>query len=131
MNSPVSTTRLHQIATDACEAALRTAESYNHANVSEWNDTIINTILKSLISETSTGPNSQPGFKYCVNSTIIQHLAPSTAAIEGGSPVGRRGMHSAVGAYWNNEKDGLWSFKYEGGEKKGMDIVISIMWVAI
>lgn len=22
-------------------------------------------------------------------------------------------MHSACGAYWNNERDGMWSFKYE------------------
>ena len=45
--------------------------------------------------------------------------------------VGRRGMHSASGAYWNNEKDGMWSHKYEGGEGKGMDIVISVMWIAV
>lgn len=89
-----------------------------------------NTILKSLISETSSGPTSQPSFKYAVNSTIIQHLSPVPGSSEPG-PVGRRGMHSAVGAYWNNEKDGMWSFKYEGGDKKGMDIVISVMWVAI
>jgi len=40
-------------------------------------------------------------------------------------------MHSATGAYWNNEKDGMWSYKYEYAEKKGLDIVISIMWIAI
>ena len=45
--------------------------------------------------------------------------------------VGRRGMHSASGAYWNNERDGMWSHKYENGEGKGMDIVISIMWIAV
>ena len=45
--------------------------------------------------------------------------------------VGRRGMHSASGAYWNNERDGMWSHKYEGGEGKGMDIVISVMWIAV
>lgn len=45
--------------------------------------------------------------------------------------VGRRGMHSASGAYWNNERDGMWSFKYEGGESKGMDIVVSIMWIGV
>ena len=89
-----------------------------------------NTILKSLISETSSGPTSQPSFKYAVNSTIIQHLSPVPGSSEP-VPVGRRGMHSAVGAYWNNEKDGMWSFKYEGGDQKGMDIVISVMWVAI
>lgn len=45
--------------------------------------------------------------------------------------VGRRGMHSASGAYWNNERDGMWSYKYEGGEGKGMDIVISLMWIGV
>jgi len=40
-------------------------------------------------------------------------------------------MHSATGAYWNNETDGMWSFKYEGGDKRGMDVVVSIIWVAV
>jgi hypothetical protein len=47
------------------------------------------------------------------------------------SKVGRRGMHSASGAYWNNERDGMWSYKYEGGEGKGMDIVVSVMWIGV
>jgi dynein light chain Tctex-type 1 len=51
--------------------------------------------------------------------------------VEEGGKVGRRGMHSASGAYWNNERDGLWSFKYEGGESKGMDIVVSVMWIGV
>jgi len=44
---------------------------------------------------------------------------------------GRRGMHSATGAYWNNATDGMWSWKYEGGEAKGMDVVVSVIWIAI
>jgi hypothetical protein len=40
-------------------------------------------------------------------------------------------MHCAVGAYWNNEKDGTYSYKWAGAEKKGMDTVITITWVAI
>lgn len=40
-------------------------------------------------------------------------------------------MHSAAGAYWNSEKDGMWSFKYDGGEKKGLDVVINVMWIAL
>lgn len=44
---------------------------------------------------------------------------------------GRRGMHSATGAYWNNETDGMWSFKYEGGEARGMDVVVCVIWVAV
>jgi hypothetical protein len=88
-------------------------------------------------------------YKFAVNSTIIQHLSePSevrATEVEGeagetaeggegtGEPrkVGRRGMHSASGAYWNNERDGMWSFKYEGGESKGMDIVVSVMWIGV
>lgn len=37
-------------------------------------------------------------------------------------------MHSAQGAYWNNENDGMWSFKFDS---KGMDVVISVIWIAV
>ena len=40
-------------------------------------------------------------------------------------------MHSATGAYWNNETDGMWSWKYEGGERKGMDVVINVLWISM
>ncbi|KAI6871091.1 hypothetical protein KC338_g2070 [Hortaea werneckii] len=177
-NCPISQTRLRQISNDACDSALATATAYNHAQTAAWNDTIINSVLKALVSESQTAAGSaDTRYKFCVNSTIIQHLSdprPSgttstgtdtektagDAAVEGeaeeelmkevggggesedaaaaasnkaasntGGP-GRRGMHSASGAYWNNAKDGMWSHKYEGGEAKGMDIVIAIMWIA-
>ncbi|KAI7283244.1 hypothetical protein KC345_g3086 [Hortaea werneckii] len=182
-NSPISQTRLRQISNDACDSALATATAYNHAQTAAWNDSIINAVLKALVSESQTAA-AETRYKFCVNSTIIQHLSdprPSgttstasvgtstetdtektagDAAVEGeaeeelkkevggdgeseevaaassnkaasitGGP-GRRGMHSASGAYWNNAKDGMWSHKYEGGEAKGMDIVIAIMWIA-
>jgi hypothetical protein len=87
-----------------------------------------------------------------VNSTIIQHLSDPHSStpeadnstqgekvkeegadgeVKATSKVGRRGMHSASGAYWNNERDGMWSYKYEGGEGKGMDIVVSVMWIGV
>ncbi|KAI9688540.1 MAG: hypothetical protein M1822_001489 [Bathelium mastoideum] len=120
---------------------------------------MVNKILQSLISETSFHGNP-PAYKYAVNSTIIQHLSDprlqpsstsnaSTQGTEGstsenkpssepssdltivGQKIGRRGMHSATGAFWNNEKDGMWSFKYDGEEKRGMDVVVSILWVAV
>lgn len=55
--------------------------------------------------------------------------AVSTAPATTGG--GRRGMHSATGAYWNTEKDGMWSFKYEAGEGKGLDVVVGILWIAV
>ncbi|RAL64383.1 hypothetical protein DID88_001859 [Monilinia fructigena] len=50
-------TRLRQIASDACQNALGSAEFYEHTKTESWNTTIINSILKSLISE-STPPTA-------------------------------------------------------------------------
>ena len=117
----------------ACEAALRGVTSYSHPDTESWNTTIINSILGALVEETAnpscTSP-PQPQFKYVVNSTIIQHAAASsTSSEEIKKAGGRRGMHAASGAYWNNEKDGMWSFKYPGADSKGLDVVIGIIWV--
>ncbi|KFX90957.1 hypothetical protein O988_07967, partial [Pseudogymnoascus sp. VKM F-3808] len=38
---PISTTRLKQIATDACTSALEGAEFYEHAKTAQWNSAII------------------------------------------------------------------------------------------
>lgn len=115
-------------------------------------------MLKALISEaTPQGPNGAPLFKFACNSTIVQHLVPTSAlnkarggtdikseephvststeatatATDGKPHVGRRGMHSATGAYWDEKKDGMWTFKFDGGEGKGMDVVIMLIWIAV
>ena len=107
-------------------------------------------MLKALISEATTPSASAPSYKFAVNSTIVQHLIPSSSlnkprggttdsSEEGASssaapatpPTGRRGMHSATAAYWNEKTDGMWSYKFEGGEKKGLDIVIMVIWIAV
>ncbi|KAH7389484.1 Tctex-1 [Phaeosphaeria sp. MPI-PUGE-AT-0046c] len=129
-HSPLPTSELEQIAAHACETIIGTSEAYEHTKSADWNTNIIQTILKSLIEKTSTtanGETTQPAYKYIVNSTVIQHIGTPSEP----EKHGRRGMHSAVGAYWNNEKDGTYSYKWEGAEKKGMDIVIAITWVAI
>ena len=40
-------------------------------------------------------------------------------------------MHSATGAYWNETKDGMWNWKYEGAEAKGLEVVITVIWIAV
>ncbi|KAG9779556.1 hypothetical protein ABEF93_005211 [Exophiala dermatitidis] len=132
---PVPYTRLKEITEDACEAALADVKAYSHPDTESWNTTIINSILGALVEETSqksasgSGP-AQPQFKYIVNSTIIQHAAASsTPGDDGKKTSGRRGMHAASGAYWNNEKDGMWSYKYPGADSKGLDVVIGIIWI--
>jgi len=147
---PITTTRLKQIANDACASALEGSEFYEHAKTEQWNTSIINSILKALISE-SAPAGGQPNYKFAVNSTIIQHLVPSSAlnkarpgaeadkskakseatGTDGKPHVGRRGMHSATGAYWNDKTDGMWSFKFEGGEGRGLDVVISVIWIGL
>lgn len=99
-----------------------------------------NHILRALISESTPAAGATP-WKFAVNSTIIQHLSPKAVAgaaaggeelVDGkgkaAASAGRRGMHSACGAYWNNERDGMWSYKHD---TKGMDVVISIIWIAV
>lgn len=107
-------------------------------------------MLKSIISESSP-PGGTPQYKYAINSTIIQHLVPTSSlnkpkavpsdtesseqteatGTDGKPHVGRRGMHSATGAFWNEKTDGMWSYKYEGGDSKGLDVVISVIWISL
>ena len=55
---------------------------------------------------------------------------PATTSTDGKPHVGRRGMHCATGAFWNDKTDGMWSYKYDG-EGKGLDIVIMIVWIQV
>ncbi|EXJ81663.1 hypothetical protein A1O1_07728 [Capronia coronata CBS 617.96] len=132
---PVPYTRLKEITESACDAALAGVKAYSHPETESWNTTIINSILGALVEETTqksatASTPGQPQFKYVVNSTIIQHAAtPSSPSDETKKTSGRRGMHAASGAYWNNEKDGMWSYKYPGADSKGLDVVIGIIWV--
>ncbi|ATY61036.1 dynein light chain (Tctex1) [Cordyceps militaris] len=155
---PVAFNRLKQIATDVCNNAIGNAEFYDHAKTEQWNSTIISSMLKAVISESTPQGASAPSFKFACNSTIVQHLVPTSSlqksragadskgeqphiststetpaatATDGKPHVGRRGMHSATGAYWDEKKDGMWTFKYDGGEGKGLDVVIMLIWVAI
>jgi len=93
--------------------------TYDHYSTESWNAHIINTILSQLLNETSSD-EQPPQYKFAVNSTIMQHSADDTANGDVSSP-GKRGMHSASGAYWNSDKDGMWNFKYEKSESKGFD----------
>ena len=44
---------------------------------------------------------------------------------------GRRGMHSATAGYWNLDKDGIWNFKYEAADERGLDVIICVLWITI
>ena len=85
-----------------------------------------------MIAESSpTG--QQPHYKFAVNSTIVQHdfqIPAGGEEEEGSAAVVKKGMHSAAGAYWNSEKDGMYNFKYEKAESKGFDVIVSIIWIS-
>ena len=89
------------------------------------------TLLTSL---TSTCP--QNSYKFMVTSTIIQHELKKEA--KEGEPVppipASRGMHTASGAYWNQDKDALWSYKQmgaEGDNKREFDVVLTCAWIKV
>jgi hypothetical protein len=98
-------------------------------------------MLRALISESTPSGASAPSYKFAINSTIVQHVVPNSQLGKSGGTdeksasgekglAGRRGMHSAMRAYWNEKTDGMWSFKYDG-ENKGLDVVIMVIWVGI
>jgi hypothetical protein len=162
---PIPIEKLRNIAKLACDSTFSGVDFYEHSQTAQWNTQIINSVLRSLIQESSPAPNTPPSYKFAVTSTIIQHLLPTAAlrkklpasATEGGANgtattngdgaaeaeeseaaaaakggfSGRRGMHSATGAFWNNDKDGLWNYKYESGEGKGLDVVVTIIWISM
>jgi hypothetical protein len=132
-------------------------------------------MLNDVVADAVKLANSkQPAHKFACNSTIVQHLVPTSqlgkarsvgtstgagdedggaqqpsttttatasddadkerdpsaaTATDGKPHVGRRGLHSATGAFWDSAKDGMWTFKYDG-EAKGLDIIIMLIWIA-
>lgn len=68
-----------------------------------------------------------------MNSTIVQQgvIDPSVAADGALSNAGKRGMHSASGAFWDVNRDGMWTFKYTGAEDRGMDVVVCVTWFSV
>lgn len=89
-----------------------------------------NHILQSLIKATAPStPNTPPPFRFTVNSTIVQQGLVDKSTTSGDA--GKRGMHSASGAFWDVNRDGMWTFKYPGGEQRGLDVVVSVTWFAM
>ncbi|KAB8255821.1 Tctex-1 [Aspergillus pseudonomiae] len=133
-SSPVPIADLTKIASEACDSALNGVEGYEHTKVGEWNSQIINTILKALIAATApSAPSTAAPYRFTVNSTIVQQgLIDKSAAAEGAaSNTGKRGMHSASGAFWDVNRDGMWTFKYPGADERGLDVVVSVTWFAV
>ncbi|KAH8887731.1 hypothetical protein GQ53DRAFT_749414 [Thozetella sp. PMI_491] len=145
-NSPIPLKRLEQIANDACNSALSSAEFYDHPKTAQWNQTIIEKMLKAVMAEATPQGTTSPPYKFAINSTIVQHVVPNSqmnkstgtgeegeaqsSAADKKGQAGRRGMHSATGGFWNEKTDGMWSFKYSG-ESKGLDVVVMLIWIAV
>ncbi|KAG5287861.1 dynein light chain [Histoplasma capsulatum G186AR] len=136
-NLPIPIADLTEIATDACDAALEDVQSYDHEQVGQWSSHIINTVLQSLIEATTpdqpdddaeTDNPQPPPYRFNVNCTIIQQGVTAPDTPESREKVGKRGMHSASGAYWDVSRDGMWTFKYPNAEDKGLDLVLNIVW---
>jgi len=117
---PLSEDRLEQIASKACGEALAGVAQYTHALTKEWNNQIIGKMIENLVAAT-TGDDAT-SYKFAVKSTIIENSAAGGTA--------KRGMNSAVGAYWNSAKDGMWTYKYDT-DKMGFEVIITVIWIAL
>jgi len=62
--------------------------------------------------------------------SVVSALSERVGGGAGKGTAGRRGMHSASGAYWDKEKDGMWSYKFEG-EGREFDVVVGVVWIAL
>jgi hypothetical protein len=94
---------------------------------------IQNQILKDLIGATAPEqPTTIPPYRFTVNSTIVQQgLLDKSVVGNEVDNVGKRGMHSASGAFWDVNRDGMWTFKYLGAEERGLDVVVSVTWFSV
>lgn len=93
-----------------------------------------NYILKQLITATTPAEAiTGPPYRFTVNSTIVQQGVIDKSQLTNGSggDIGQRGMHSASGAYWDVNRDGMWTFKYPAGAERGLDVVVSVTWFAM
>ncbi|KAJ5113080.1 hypothetical protein N7456_001614 [Penicillium angulare] len=132
--SPIPVPELTKITSDACDNALKTTTEYDHSAVDKWNSEIINTVLQALIAATAPSDTTKPApYRFTVNSTIVQQGVIDKSAAAGGTQnnAGKRGMHSASGAFWDVNRDGMWTYKYPGAEERGLDIVVSVTWFAV
>lgn len=91
-------------------------------------------MLRNLVEESPKGV-----YKFVINTTIVQQpdggsggagtATSTTGNAEDGS---KRGMLSATGGYWNVERDGMWSWKFDGVKRgMGLDVVVSVIWIAV
>ncbi|KAF7845898.1 hypothetical protein BT93_L0131 [Corymbia citriodora subsp. variegata] len=141
--APLAHPQLEKIAQEACSSVFSDVTSYTHDSTNDWNTSIIQTILADIVKQASSTPGStdtngtmshQPAWKFIVNSTIIQNRPGShkESGLNGTSDVesaGKRGLHSAAGAYWDNERDGMWSYKYDAASA-GIDVLVSVCWIS-
>lgn len=112
---PISDEELEGFCAEACRATLGDVDAYKHAETREWSTSIIDRLINDLSHRSGD-------YKFVVHSIILERPRKS-------ADMAMRGMYAATGAHWDNEIDGSWSYKYED-EVKGIDVVISIIWIA-
>ncbi|ODQ54220.1 hypothetical protein SAICODRAFT_6504 [Saitoella complicata NRRL Y-17804] len=112
-SAPVSIDTLKQSASSACAKALSGVLSYDHTQTSTWSSDIINTLLSDLHGHFGSS------YKLVVNSIVLQ-------TSEAGP---QQGLNVAHGAFWDNTKDGLWTYDYN--EVKGVRVVVTVTWTAV
>ncbi|EMR09155.1 hypothetical protein PNEG_02496 [Pneumocystis murina B123] len=108
-NCPISCESLRELCNSRLSSVLADT-SYKECQAQLWNTEIIHSLLEGLKA-------LAPRYKWILTSSIIE--TSSNISL---------GIHSAQGAYWNCEKDGMltheWSNQY-------LRVVLSLSWIQL
>ncbi|KAI9671805.1 MAG: hypothetical protein M1831_003333 [Alyxoria varia] len=109
----------------------------NESTDSQYKYAVQSTIVQHIDTPSSTATGTATGTATTDAGTSILDADDDDSTTEKANgtstgsqpPRGRRGLHAATGAFWNEETDGMWSYKWEGGARCGMDVVINVIWM--
>lgn len=79
-------------------------------------------MLAGIQSESGSSSSS---YKYIVYVTIVERVSDKASSL--------RGIRTSSGAFWNQDKDGMWNHKWASPASVrgtgGVDVVFSVAWV--
>ncbi|QSL66009.1 hypothetical protein MERGE_003146 [Pneumocystis wakefieldiae] len=103
-NCPISSENLRQLCNSRLSDVLADA-SYKESQAQLWNTEIIHGLLEGLKA-------LAPRYKWILSSSIIE--TSSNISL---------GIHSAQGAYWNCEKDGMLTHEWSNQYLKNLTVI--------
>ncbi|KAK9459423.1 Tctex-1 [Lipomyces oligophaga] len=115
--APVQSSELESICSNALSTSVPSPSTttYSHESTSTWTSILISDILSKLTSSCST-------HKFIVYATFV-HSPPAGLT-------GQTAVYTAAGAYWDADKDGLWTWSHTLGKENDIHVIVTVTWIA-